>query len=252
MTNVALRFAFYILIQGTKPRMWTVTSACICTIQGLKRGQNIFIKYLLFNIFNVLTAPFDDENNTRTLVDLSSLSIVLAFIHHRHQICNRSLHDPHCNLTSIYIIALNPNRKSKISLAKLGSHEVYWSWQGQCLYCRRSPLGHRNARPRTHTHTRWFPLYACLHIYSTAKGYVLHMCHTLLEEPILSPVITSWQCWHLFSHTSSLGESHSQNHPSGFRPCCAYGSLHRPPHICQLLAAAQCTAYSRALKELIC
>ena len=40
---------------------------------------------------------------------------------------------------------------------------------------------------------------ACLHIRPTAKGYVLHMCHTPLEEPVLSPVLTSWQCRHLFS-----------------------------------------------------
>lgn len=59
----------------------------------------------------------------------------------------------------------------------------------------------------SHSHTLWthtgclfsHHMCACLHIRPTAKGYVLHMCHTPLEEPVLSPVLTSWQCRHLFS-----------------------------------------------------
>lgn len=45
----------------------------------------------------------------------------------------------------------------------------------------------------------------------TAKGNVLHMCSTLPKEPLLYPVLTSWQCQHLFPalpHEASHIRSH--------------------------------------------
>lgn len=60
-----------------------------------------------------------------------------------------------------------------------------------------------------------FTLHVCLQrptVGSTARGHELHMCHILLEELILSPVLTSSQCQHLFPFPPThppMGKSHS-------------------------------------------